>query len=87
MKVKQLIEQLERMDPEQEVHICYQYGDYWRTQVAPPACYVSEGNVTFSAYHSMDALSKDPKDDDEEEDRDADKFRDVVLISNERIEG
>ena len=56
MQVKDLIEQLQSMNPEAEVHFTYCYGDHWRTQVAPTVDLVQEGLVKYSAYHSMDKL-------------------------------
>ena len=56
MKVKDLIEQLGYMDQEADVHFSYNYGDHWRTEVAPTVDSVSEGLVKHSEYHSMDKL-------------------------------
>ena len=56
MQVKDLIEQLQSMNPVAEVHFTYCYGDHWRTQVAPTVDLVQEGLVKYSAYHSMDKL-------------------------------
>ena len=56
MQVKDLIQQLQSMNPEAEVHFTYCYGDHWRTQVAPTVDLVQEGLVKYSAYHSMDKL-------------------------------
>jgi hypothetical protein len=53
MKVKQLIEILKAHDPEDEVHIGYNYGDYWRTQVAPEVKHVNYLPVKHSGYHNM----------------------------------
>ena len=55
MKVKSLIEQLDYMDPEADVHFGYNYGDYWRTQLAPRVSSVDAGWVKYSSYHRMDA--------------------------------
>ena len=46
MQVKDLIEQLQGMNPEAEVHYAYNYGDHWRTEVAPKV----------SEYHRMDKM-------------------------------
>lgn len=53
MQVKELIEMLGYMDQEAEVHFAYNYGDHWRTQVAPRVDTVTEGVVEFSDYHRM----------------------------------
>lgn len=56
MKVAQLIEQLQAMDPDADVHFSYNYGDHWRTQVAPTIDRVDEGYVEHSDYHRMDKV-------------------------------
>jgi len=56
MTVQELMEQLGYMDPDAEVHFAYNYGDHWRTEVAPKISRVSEGIVEFSEYHRMDKL-------------------------------
>jgi hypothetical protein len=56
MTVQELIEQLGYMDKDAEVHFAYNYGDHWRTEVAPKISRVSEGIVEFSEYHRMDKL-------------------------------
>ena len=56
MNVKELIEQLQSMNPEAEVHFTYNYGDHWRTKVAPTVDEVFEGLVKRSDYHRMDKL-------------------------------
>ena len=66
MKVSQLIEQLQCMDAEAEVHFSYCYGDHWRTEVAPSVSRVDEGVVEFSDYHRMDKLVDDEDCYDEE---------------------
>jgi hypothetical protein len=78
MQVKDLIEQLQSMNPEAEVHFTYCYGDHWRTQVAPTVDLVQEGLVKYSAYHRMDELM----DEDEmiEDEGDFEGVRRVVVI-------
>jgi hypothetical protein len=63
MKVSELIEQLKYMDQDAEVHFAYDYGDHWRTRVAPNVRGVDEGAVEYSTYHMMDKLV-DPFEDD-----------------------
>ena len=67
MKVAQLIEQLQYMDKDTEVHFAYNYGDHWRTQVAPSVAYVEEGVVEFSEYHRMDKMVEEYEDQFDEE--------------------
>ena len=82
MKVKDLIEQLQDLNQEAEVHFAYNYGDYWRTTVAPVASDVSEGVVKYSEYHSMDKLVGDEDDVYDEETGDLKEgSRQVVIIS------
>lgn len=61
--VKELREALSSFDGDLEVHIAYDYGDYWRNVVAPAVHSVETSLVVYSAYHSMDKVV-----DDEEED-------------------
>ena len=62
MQVKELIEILGRYDQDVEVHFSYNYGDHWRTEVAPAVCQVSDGVVEYSNYHQMDKLVTDEED-------------------------
>ena len=59
MKVSQLIEELGFMNPDAEVHFGYNYGDHWRTEVAPAVSSVADGVVEFSEYHRMDKMVDD----------------------------
>ena len=78
MQVKDLIEQLQSMNLEAEVHFTYCYGDHWRTQVAPTVDLVQVGLVKYSEYHSMDELMDE--DDMYEEEGDFEGTRRVVVI-------
>ena len=85
MQVKELIEVLKGFDPEMEVHTCYGYGDYWRTQVAPKVGYVEEAKVEYSEYHRMDKLVEDEDDyyedeENEEPDNPKENVARVVII-------
>lgn len=73
MKVSELIEMLEEMDQDAEVHFAYNYGDHWRTEVAPKVDSVDEGAVEYSDYHRMDKLV-------DEDDEDAALARRVVIL-------
>jgi hypothetical protein len=81
MLVKELIEQLQYMNQDAEVHFAYNYGDHWRTEVAPKVSNVTEGTVEFSDYHRMDKLVTDEEDmyDEETGDFKEDVRRVVVL--------
>jgi hypothetical protein len=81
MTVSELMEQLKYLDPNTEVHFSYNYGDHWRTEVAPKVSRVSEGVVEFSDYHRMDKLVTDEEDcyDEETGDYKADVRKVVVL--------
>ena len=67
MTVQELIEQLGYMDPNANVHFSYNYGDHWRTTVAPRVSEVSEGVVEFSDYHRMDKMVEEYEDQFDEE--------------------
>ena len=80
MQVKELIELLQMEDQDAEVHFQYNYGDHWRTQVAPTVRSVYEGFVVDSDYHRMPkVVEEDDVYDEETGDRDPDVQR-VVLI-------
>ena len=64
MKVSELIEELKYMDPDAEVHFAYNYGDHWRTQVAPTVDRVDVGTVKYSDYHRMPKVVESEDDDD-----------------------
>lgn len=65
MKVAELIEELKQMDQDAEVHFSYNYGDHWRTQVAPTVDRVDVGAVKYSDYHRMHKVVEyDAEDDD-----------------------
>lgn len=66
MTVQDLRDQLEGLDPEMEVHIGYDYNDYWNTKVAPKATTAEEQYIKYSDYHRMDKISND---DDNEDDK------------------
>ena len=85
MQVKELIEMLAEMNPEADVHFAYNYGDHWRTEVAPRVGRVDVGAVVYSDYHRMDKLMEEQYDvefDEEtgEEIRD-ETLRRVVVLS------
>jgi hypothetical protein len=67
MKVKELIEALQYMDQDAEVHFSYCYGDHWRTEVAPKVGRVDEGVVEYSEYHRMDKIANEDYDDEDEQ--------------------
>jgi hypothetical protein len=78
MTVQELIEQLQQFDPATEVHFQYNYGDHWRTQVAPGVKRLEEGYVKHSDYHSMDAVVDE---DDEDYGEEEAGHKSVVLLS------
>jgi hypothetical protein len=81
MNVKELIEQLKSFPDDMEVMFAYNYGDYWKTEVAASIGGVNAGQVTYSAYHQMDKLvDEDQRDEDDEEDEEDNKNRTVCLL-------
>jgi len=64
MTVKELISTLEDFDPNMEVKFAYNFGDYWKTEVASNVRRVDEGTVKYSSYHRMDKVVDDEEDDD-----------------------
>ena len=80
MLVRDLIELLEGYDADMEVHFSYNYGDHWRTEVAPAVDTVREGVVEFSDYHRMDKLVDDEDCYDEETGDYKEDVKKVVVI-------
>lgn len=78
MQVKELIEILSHYNQEADVHFSYNYGDHWRTLVAPPVCQISDGIVVYSEYHRMEKLLDESE--MYEEEGDYDRTRRVVVI-------
>jgi hypothetical protein len=84
MKVADLILELQDMNPEADVHFAYNYGDHWRTEVAPKLSRVDEGAVVYSDYHRMDKMLEDDGDtefDDEGNEVVDETLRRVVVLS------
>jgi len=84
MQVKELIEMLQDMNPESDVHFAYNYGDHWRTEVAPKLSRVDNGAVVYSEYHRMDKMLEDDGDtefDDEGNEVLDETLRRVVVLS------
>ena len=77
LTVAELIEELKYMPQDAEVHFQYNYGDHWRTQVAPSVDSVEMGIVQYSDYHRMPKVVEPDWD---EEDADAVEGKEVVLI-------
>ena len=63
LTVNQLLEQLQYQvelgNGEVAVHTSYNYGDHWRTAVAPKASHADLLHVERSDYHQMDKLTED----------------------------
>lgn len=85
MKVSELIAELKGMNQDAEVHFSYNYGDYWRTRVAPVAECVEEGMVKLESRYDMptviDTFDDDYDDTKAEANVKAGKYADVVIIS------
>jgi hypothetical protein len=62
--------------PDLPVHHTYNYGDHWKTQVAPKVNEVVEGTIRHSEYHRMDKVVGVEGDEDEPQDGD----REVILL-------
>ena len=79
MRVQDLIDELKSYNPEAEVHFSYNYGDHWRTQVAPEVSEVYEGRVKYSEYHRMPKLADEDYDDEDEDMREPQQGTVVIL--------
>lgn len=75
MTVSELMQELSQMPMNADVHFAYNYGDHWRTLVAPAVQEVEHGRVSYSAYHQMDAV----KDNEDGSDPGTDE-REVVIL-------
>jgi hypothetical protein len=82
MNVNEMIEALTDLQSQGkgdvEVKFSYNYGDHWRTTVAPSVDAVNLGRVVHSAYHDMDKVVDT---DDESEAEDDPAGREVVIIA------
>ena len=76
MKVSELIERLQNLDPDMEVMFEHPSHDHWRTVLASEVSQVSENTVRYAEYHRQYVLAES-RDDDEE---DSDPRKQVVLI-------
>ncbi len=63
LTVRELIEELEGLDPDAHVVFAYGSNDHWRTTVAEEVIGVEEGDVTWNTYHRL----WEPADDSDEE--------------------
>lgn len=84
MNVKELIEQLRTYPDDMEVKFAYNYGDYWKTDVAGDVDSVEVGSVEYSEYHRMDKVvdeydAERELDDEERADARANQ-REVVIL-------
>ena len=75
MNVKELIEQLQSFDGDTEVKFAYNYGDYWKTEVAADVSNVSNSDVTYSEYHRMDTVVDEYRDDEDMDEEEREHFR------------
>ena len=61
LTVRDLLEQLQDQvnsgNGDMAVHVAYNSGDYWRTEVAPSAFCADVLEVEYSSYHQMDTLT------------------------------
>ncbi len=80
MKVSELIELLQMENQDAEVHFQYNYGDHWRTQVAPSVDSVEVGNVKYSDYHRMHKVVDEEDFDYDDEGEPVVEGQQVVLI-------
>ena len=75
MNVKELIEQLRSYPEDMEVKFAYNYGDYWKTEVAADVSNVSNSDVTYSEYHRMDRVVDEYRDDEDMDEDEREDFR------------
>jgi hypothetical protein len=59
-----------------EVKFAYNYGDYWRTEVADDIREIQEENVVYSSYHQTDKVV----DMDDERNDDIEDSKTVLIL-------
>jgi hypothetical protein len=79
MTVEELIAELQGCDPQAKVHFAYNYGDHWRTEVAPTVDVVEMGMVKYSDYHRMPKVVQYDAEDDEDYNTDDAEGQVVIL--------
>ena len=65
MTVQELKDYLSQFDGDMEVKFSYNYGDYWKTQVAQDIDSIEIGCTEWSDYHRMDKMVDDEDKNDE----------------------
>lgn len=73
MTVQELIDELLQFPKDKEVKFAYNYGDYWKTEVAADIDRVDLKLTKYSSYHNMDKVV-----DDEEEE--TDEIHECVIL-------
>lgn len=63
LTVGDLKNMLSDYDDDLPVYFQYNYGDYWRTQVAGEINDIYESQVEYSGYHRMETVVDEPSDD------------------------
>ena len=81
MTVDELIAELQCLPRDAEVHFAYNYGDHWRTQVAPTVDTVEMGKVKFSDYHRMPKVVEEDYDDEDHDYSTGEPEGQVVILS------
>jgi hypothetical protein len=82
MKVQDLINELQQMDPEHEVMFQYNYGDYWHTEVAQDVKSVRNDEVVWSEYHRMNKVVSEMESNYDEDESESDTKSVVILSSS-----
>ena len=84
MNVQELFDQMKELiaggHADKEVKFAYNYGDHWRTTVAASIDTVSECQVKYSDYHSMDKIVEDNQYDDDCEMTPKPDTRTVIIL-------
>lgn len=63
-ELREMLQEMEEVGQgSADVLFAYNYGDYWRTQVAAPIVRCEEGSVVHSEYHNMDKTVDADEDD------------------------
>lgn len=76
MKVSELIERLQNLDPEMDVMFEHPAHDRWRTVLASDILRVQENTVRYAEYHRQHVLAEGYDEDEEA----SDPRKEVVLL-------
>ena len=76
MTAIELIEILQELDPETEVHVQHTASDYWKTTLSSPVSGGEYGRIEYSSYHNQHKVF-----DEEQDEPESEGLEEVFLLS------